>query len=408
MRARRQRPLALWALAGLAVAAASLLWSAPAKAHGERAQVSFLRTRTITFYDVRFSATRLAVGDRFSITGRFHVRRGWPQSVRDPETAALTVASLGPVVLVKNREIDGRFVPQSIALKKGHSYRFRIDLQARRSGFYHVHPMIALEGAGPLVGPGRWLRIAPAEGGGDFRNEATLRSGERIDLETYNRDNALVWHMAFLIPAGLFLLYWLRKPLARRLALSSTGTPPEELITSRDLKFSGAFGALSLAVLVAGMAYALSEWPDTIPLQVRKSTPPGEPVRPDVAASVVGQARFKDPDEVMLRLRLENRGREPLRLESFDTGSGDVRFTRAGRRQGSEGLLRSQPAATLAPKQREEVRLTLISERWSEDNLVPENEVEVAIGALLVLRAPDDEIRPVELTIPVIPEGGHH
>lgn len=404
---RPRRAHAIRVLATVAaIAFASLGCASPALAHGERSQVSFLRTRTITFYDVHFSTTSPRVGDRFSITGRFYARRAWPHSAPEPETAALTVATLGPVVLVKDRRIGGQFVPQSISLEKGRSYDFRIDLVARRAGFYHIHPLIALEGAGPLVGPGEWLTIGDAPGGGEFHNELSLQSGERVDLETFNRGTVLTWHLIYLIPAALFLVYWLRKPIAQRLAAG--GVHAAELNTSRDLKFSGAIGALALILVGVGAAYAATTWPDTIPLQVRKSNPPGQPVGEEVTARVVQAAHFVPArDELEVRVRLENRSREQLRLESFATGSGDVLFDPQGDPHGRKGLLHSDAPAGLAPGKSEEVTLSLRSERWKKDNLIPGNEVDLSIGGLLIFRTPDESSRAAEVTIPILPEAGH-
>ena len=45
----------------------------PALAHGERNQEPFLRMRTAHFYDVKWSADKIAVNDEVVVTGRFRL-----------------------------------------------------------------------------------------------------------------------------------------------------------------------------------------------------------------------------------------------------------------------------------------------------------------------------------------------
>lgn len=392
------------ALLVAAVAATGLLSSAaPALAHGEHAQDSFLRTRTIAFYDVRFSdGPDIQVGDRFAITGKFYVPRSWPKAARDPEVAALTVAAPGPVLLVKDRRIGGEFVPQAIELEKGRSYEFRIDLQARREGRFHVHPMITVEGVGPLIGPGMWFEIAGAPGGEDFENVVTLKNGDRVNLETYNRSNVMAWHLAYLIPGILFLGYWLRKPLVQRLAMINAGAAPDDLVTKRDVKVSVGIGAVTLAIVAAGAVYSATEWPDGVPLQVRNNTPAGELAADDVAARAVGSGTFDaERDEVRLELRLRNDGSERLTLRDYSTGN--LRFA-PGDGEATGRLLTSGPVV-LAPGEERKVMVTLQSEKWIEEELIPSTEVEVAVGGIMRFTAPDGSERLAEVNAPVVTSG---
>lgn len=165
-------------------AAAGLLSPGKAWAHGERSQVPFLRTQTIAFWDVGFSRTRLEVGERLEVTGKFRLMENWPQALPEPTTAFLTVISPGPVFLMKDRIIDGRFVPQSISPQKGRVHEFRMDLLARRAGRWHIHPSLAVKKAGPLIGPGRWIEVE--EGSRPFRNVVALENGEKANLENHN------------------------------------------------------------------------------------------------------------------------------------------------------------------------------------------------------------------------------
>lgn len=383
----------------VAVAGPSLASVAPAQAHGERAQPAFLRTETIAFYDVRFSASEIRVGQSLTISGRFYVPRSWPSALPDPGTAALSAAAPGPVVLVKDARIGGEYVPQVITLRKGFGYQFRLELAGRRTGRYHIHPIVNVKGAGPLIGPGRWIRVRPAAGGGAFTNQITLRNGSVVDLESYNSTAPIAWHLIYLVPALLLLGYWLRKPLVQRLAMITRGAEPTDLITRRDVRFSAAVGVLTLALVGVGARYASAEWPGGIPLQTRHSTPPGEPAGAGVTAGTEGVGgRFSSGDEALkFTLRLRNDAREPLRLRGFATG-GLVFRPQAG----AEDVLEPTTPTILAPGEERRLTFTLRSHQWGNEKLIPKNEVDVAVGGVLLFSTPSGQERFAEVRVPII------
>ena len=174
--------------------------------------------------------------------------------VTDPDVTQLTVVAPGPTVLVKDRKISGQFISQSMRLEKGKSYPFEIVVEARRAGNWHLHPMLAVLGAGGLIGPGQEVHIAENPSGAPFTNDITLATGETVDLETYNSGDSVVWHLLYLIPAVLFLVYWFGKPLMPRLiALTSGRRTPGELVTKRDVKVSVALGLIVFGITAASM-----------------------------------------------------------------------------------------------------------------------------------------------------------
>ncbi len=112
-----------------------------------------MRSSTAVLYDVTFSDTEVAVGERFTVSGTVRIMRSWPQhTVGPPETGFLSVIAPGPVVAVERREMNGVVTPQAVYIEKGATYDFRLDLVARRAGSWHVHPSFAVEGVGTLVG----------------------------------------------------------------------------------------------------------------------------------------------------------------------------------------------------------------------------------------------------------------
>ena len=137
------------AVAGVAVVLALLVvWVPRTAAHGEAAQDAFIRTRTVAFYDVQFSGTEIQRGEAVVITGKFFMLKDWPTGVDKPGLAFLTAAVPGPVMLVQERWLNGVFTPGSVTLRQGEEYDFKLILQGRREGRYHVHPMVAVQGSG--------------------------------------------------------------------------------------------------------------------------------------------------------------------------------------------------------------------------------------------------------------------
>lgn len=391
-----------FALVIAAAAAASAVLPGAAFAHGERAQEGNLRTRTASFYHVQFSDTNLVQGDRMSITGRFYLPRAWPQGVAEPEIAALTVASPGPVVLMKDRRIDGEFVPQTIKLELGRSYGFRIDLAARRPGRYHIHPIISVKYAGPLIGPGMYVNITEAPAGGYAANNVTLNNGKTANLETFNVGNSLAWHLMFLLAGAGFLVYWFNRPLVQRMATLTTGVDPGDMVTSRDLKVTGAFAGLAIGLVVASAVYAGQKWPDGVPLQVRKDIPAGIESGKLVTAKEDGPAHFTVADDTLaVKLKLRNTTRQTLTATEFVSGGFSFRTT-----PGGNGILKTATPITLAPGEAKNVQFSLVSKIWSEENLIPHTEVEVAFGGILVFKAPDGSEQLAEVAAPILSDAG--
>ena len=74
MRRLTQVAMLLTILAGAFMVAAPR----PAFAHGEIAQEAFIKTQTVTFYDVKFSKAEIQRNEKMTISGRFRVLNAWP------------------------------------------------------------------------------------------------------------------------------------------------------------------------------------------------------------------------------------------------------------------------------------------------------------------------------------------
>jgi len=126
-------------------------------AHGEAADEPFLKDLTAAFYDVHISPTTIKVGDPVTITGTVKILETWPYTLDPPQTAYITPVVPGPVFALVDREINGTTAPGSILVDKGATYHFRMVMRGRNPGEWHVHPGIAVQGTGTLIGPGEWV-----------------------------------------------------------------------------------------------------------------------------------------------------------------------------------------------------------------------------------------------------------
>src|ERR1700680_3234528 len=153
-----------------------------ASAHGENAQEGFLRMETVTFSNVVFSADTIKQGEDVTITGKATLLDTWPKTLGEPTTGFVNVTAPGPVMLMKDRQVNGVAAPDAIFVQKGKAYDFKVTLTGREPGRCHVHPTFAVEGAGTLIGPGQWITVQDV---GSFTNNLTLLNGQTVNLETY-------------------------------------------------------------------------------------------------------------------------------------------------------------------------------------------------------------------------------
>ena len=303
---------------------AAMFYTPAASAHGEKSQAAFMRMRTIHWFDLNWSKEIVPVNDTMTISGKFHVFAGWPETVDKPEVSFLNIGIPGPVFIRAGSWIGGQLVPRSVTLELGETYEFKVLLKARRPGDWHVHTMMNVEGGGPIIGPGKWVSVTGSMG--DFKNPLTTLTGETIDLETYNLGNIYFWH-AFWYGLGLaWMLYWVRRPqfVPRHIAVESGKA--DTLITATDRKVGMAFAAGTIAIVAFTMGTTNEQYPVTTPLQagLMRGIKPLEMPQPTVAVQVV-DASYRVPGRAMqMTLKVTNNGDSSVRLGEFNTAS--VRF----------------------------------------------------------------------------------
>ena len=291
-------------------------------AHGERAQEPYLRTRTIQWYDVSWSADRLKVNDTITITGRFRLFEDWPDAVRLPEVVFVSNGTPGPVLVRLESYLNGVPARQSFRnLELGRDYEYKMVMKARVPGRHHVHPMIAIKGSGPLVGPGKWVEIDGSMA--DFTMPVTTLTGEKIaNLEDWAVGRAVTWHLILVALAAVWVLWWLRRPLLIPRYDALVRGREDLLVTNTDLKVAA--GLLVVVVLLTFGGYHLTRtaYARTVPLQTGTMTTPPLPLEASPVKVKFESADYDVPGRSMrVVMEVTNTGSKPVSLGEFTTAN---------------------------------------------------------------------------------------
>jgi len=350
---------------------AAMFYTPTASAHGEKSQAAFMRMRTIHWFDLNWSKDELSVNDTMTISGKFHVFAGWPETVDKPEISFLNIGIPGPVFIRAGSWIGGQLVPRSVTLELGETYEFKVLLKARRPGDWHVHTMMNVKGGGPIIGPGKWVTISGSMS--NFKNPITTLTGETIDLETYNLSNTYFWHTFWYALGIAWMAYWARKPMFVPRIIAVDSGKADSLITGTDRKVALAFAAGSIAIVAMSMSSTNEQYPVTTPLQagLLRGMKPLEMPAPTVSVKVE-DATYRVPGRAMqMTLTVTNNGDAPIRLGEFNTAG--VRFLDAAVAKdesgypddllAEEGLTVSDNSA-LAPGQSRTIQVTASDAAW--------------------------------------------
>lgn len=395
--------------AGAVIAALVMFQAAPASAHGERTQPSWVRSTTSTFFDLEYSGDArivdegedrvyvLDLGEVLRVTGKVQISDKWPAALGGFNMGAIGVLMQGPVLALRDLKVNGVFVPGSIVMEPGDLFEFEAELVARRTGRYHIHPRIDLKDKGPTVGPGTWVRVRD---NGDYDRDVTLASGETVDLERFALGRVYSYHLFWIALAAFFCagVLWRKRLLSRLLAVRWE-TPDRELLSSRDRHLTTIVGGLTLAVIVGGFVYARNEW-TTIPIQVRREYVP-EVRPPQLADARLTEARYdEDGQSLSLRLELTNQAASPIQVERLVMGP--VSLAPSSFAGDLDEALRLEPSGALEPGQTRTVELTFASDALEEHRLLFTNSAVAQIGGLLIVRDADGQRSWVTLVADLI------
>src|SRR5678816_940640 len=70
-----------------------------------------------------------------------------------------SVGSPSSVFTRLSSKVNGVPMFTSGPMEIGGDYEYVIKLRGRLPGHHHIHPMLAVNGAGPIAGPGGWMDI---------------------------------------------------------------------------------------------------------------------------------------------------------------------------------------------------------------------------------------------------------
>lgn len=307
----------------LALALAPVL----ADAHGERAQMPQLRMSTVHWFDVEMSTSKLDVNEVITIKGSFMPSRYWPEHVASIEgTAFLNIGVPGPSFVRLDSRVNGVPMIRSTRFMRGELYHFSTTLKARKPGRYHIHPLINVEGTGPIIGPGQWVEVGGSAE--DFQLEATTLLGQKIDLESYGLGNVAIWSVLWLAIGLSWFGYWLWKcPIVvpRFKRREEMGDDADGMITATDRRVGFGYLTLTLCLIVGGYQYAQASWPITTPLQTGKVDVPAlELEEPTLKVKMV-EARYRIPGRSFrIELSVTNTGSSPVTVGEL--AAGNLRF----------------------------------------------------------------------------------
>jgi methane/ammonia monooxygenase subunit B len=350
---------------------AAMFYTPTASAHGEKSQAAFMRMRTIHWFDLNWSKEEVAVNDTMTISGKFFVFTGWPETVDKPEISFLNIGIPGPVFIRAGSWIGGQLVPRSVSLELGETYDFKVLLKARRPGDWHVHTMLNVKGGGPIIGPGKWVTITGSMS--DFTNPITTLTGETVDLETYNLSNTYFWHALWYGIGLLWIAYWARKPMFVPRLIAVEAGKADSLITGTDKKVAMGFGVGVIAIVAMSMASTNDKFPITTPLQAGLLRGIKSIEMPVTTVKVkIEDATYRVPGRAMqMTMTITNNGDSPIRLGEFNTAGvrfldADVAVDETGYPDdllAEEGLTVSDNSP-LAPGQSKTVQVTASDAAW--------------------------------------------
>ncbi|HEX4938699.1 MAG TPA: methane monooxygenase/ammonia monooxygenase subunit B, partial [Candidatus Kapabacteria bacterium] len=213
------------------------LYSPPADAHGERAQQASLRMRTLHWIDTEIQPRKVAVNETVRVTGRFMPSQFWPEHMRSiEETAFLNIGVPGPAFVRIDSRVNGVPMIRSTRFHLAKTYEYEVVLKARAPGRYHIHPVISVEGAGPIIGPAFWVEVTGDQK--DFKHTITTMTGEVINPETYAMTSILWWNALWFVIGIAWLAWWFRKLpviMPRYIKVEEMGDDANKLITIPDV-----------------------------------------------------------------------------------------------------------------------------------------------------------------------------
>ena len=381
-----------WLVLVVAVLASALRVTA-VFAHGEAGDEPFLKDMTTAFYDVHISPTEIQVGQPVTITGSVRILETWPYTLEAPSKAYITPVVPGPVFALQDRTVNGQSAPGSFFVEKGGVYQFKMVMLGRDPGRWHVHPGIAVEGTGTLIGPGEWVTVQPSAS--SFTFPVALLGGKTINLDSYGGSFAWWWSVAGFLIGVVWMFYWtLSKRTVTNLAVTSQlpvndAAPDIGLITPTDHLWMNVLAGITVLMLVIGWAYMAWTYPVRLPQQTDWFAPKFISSGEKLAEVEPGGAIYNDgTDTLTMKVSAKNVASSAITLKqyimamtTFVNGTSNEQ-AKAGPRD-FVGRLEVEPNDPIPPGQSEELTLRMSSPVFSDERLIPLHDPQQFIAGLL-------------------------
>ncbi|MBH2043659.1 MAG: methane monooxygenase/ammonia monooxygenase subunit B [Comamonadaceae bacterium] len=307
------------------MAVAALLLSVlpqTAVAHGEKATEPSIRTRSVHWYDLTWSTEKLQVNDTVTMQGKFRLMNDWPDAVAQPSLVFLSTGGPSAVLTRVETYINGLPAQQSFKkMELGRDYDFKIVMKGRIPGNWHLHPVLNVHNAGPIIGPGAWVTVDGNAAA--FKEPIKTMTGLQIDdSENYGVARAQMWQAGYALIAVAWLIWWLRRPLLiSRWRVLQKGRE-DLLLTRTDDKVAAGVVVLLLVVVIVGYIKVSAEFPQLVPLQGGTVYTEPLPEAPRGVAIKLKRAEYDVPGRSMrLSVEMTNNTDQPLGIGEFTTAN---------------------------------------------------------------------------------------
>ncbi len=399
-----------------ALTAASTLLPLPVAAHGERATEPYIRTRTVHWYDMTWSSEKIGVNDKVTVEGKFHLFTDWPDAASKPELAFLSNASPGAVMTRVESYINDAPAQQSVRqLEIGRDYRFKLVMAGRIPGRWHLHPVLNVHGAGPIVGPGHWVEVTGSAA--DYKLPVTTMTGEVIDdLQHYGVARVQWWQAGYALLAVAWIVWWIRRPLiVPRWNVIRKGRE-DLLITRTDDRVAAGMLVLVLVLVIGGYRYTTQKYEYVVPLQAGSFKTKPLPQAPSLVAVEMKDATYDVPGRSLrLDVEITNQSDSPMRLGEFTTAN--LRFLNKSLDVALAGVDPSFPKdlvagsglklsddSPIAPGEKRTLRIEATDAAWEIERLVSFlTNVDSRVGGMLFFFDAEGQRHMAEVFGPIIP-----
>ena len=387
-----------------------------AMALGEKATEPYIRTRTVLWYDVQWSADKIAVNDTITVTGKFHLYTDWPDAAARPELTFLGETAPGGSLTRVESYIDGMPAQQSIrGMELGRDYEFKLVLKGRVPGTWHIQPELSVKGAGPIIGPGKWVEITGSQA--DYKISVTTLTGIHIsDLQTYNINRVQAWHLFWFLIGAVWLLWWLRRPLIIPRWLAAQKGRDEILVTDTDDVVAASVIVITLVATVAGYWYITEAFPYTVPLTGGSNKVEALVEAPHPVMIKDARAEYDVPGRTLrLFATVTNSGTHPVRIGEFTTAQ--LRFVNRDLPAELKNIdpgypkdliaptgLKIDPDTPIQPGETRKVYMEATDAAWETERLMSFlNDIDSRIGGLVFFFDETGTRHMAEIGGPIVP-----